>query len=519
MKKIYQIILFVILSLISLKAQTTADNYTEAMSAYNSRQYAIANRMFQKFFAEHRLTDELYSTAKYYSANALLKMGENNAAAAGFEYLVNYFRWSNYRDKALFKLGLIYFDLGQYSQSMARLKTLISDYPSSNYAGQCYYWIGEDYSKQNNLEDAITFLKEAIKNNPSNKYIDYSIYTLANIYEKTGDYNNAIKYYDNLLSYHSDSPLANAAHIRIGICYFKVKDYDSATLELNNPVIKSLPDNEYSEDLYLLANSYYRLEEYPQAERAYIEIIEKYPGYKDLRSAKYGLAWCYFQQKHYQHAYKMFDSISDGNDSIAVRSFYWKAESERYAGREKEAYDLYKEFASRFPNNQLTNHVMFQLGGIYFNEKNYDLAEKYLKASSADSDSSIKSKSLMLLGEIELEKRYYETANGYFEAAMKVPYVTAGLINRSLLGLGASEFFQHNYNAAIVNLNEVSTRDPNFERNKVNFYLAESFYAVGKYKEALSKYDKVNFDDPEVGSLALYGKAYCYFNLKEFDEA
>ena len=519
MKKTYQIILFVILSFITLKAQTTADNYTEAMSAYNSRQYAIANRMFQKFFAEHHLTDELYSTAKYYSANALLKIGEKNAAAAGFEYLVNYFKWSNFRDKALFKLGLIYFDLGQYSQSMARLKTLISDYPSSNYAGQSYYWIGEDYSKQNNLEDAITFLKEAIKNNPNNKYIDYSIYTLANIYEKTGDYNSAIKYYDNLLSYHSDSPLANAAHIRIGICYFKVKDYDSATLELNNPVIKSLPANEYSEDLYLLANSYYRLEEYPQAERAYIEIIEKYPEYKDLRSAKYGLAWCYFQQKHYEHAYKMFNSISDGNDSIAVRSFYWKAESERYAGREKEAYDLYKEFASRFPNNPLTNHVMFQLGGIYFNERNYDLAEKYLKASSADSDSSIKSKSLMLLGEIDLEKRHFETANGYFEEAMKVPSVSAGLINRSLLGLGASEFFQHNYKAAIINLNEVSSRDPNFERNKVNFYLAESFYAIGKYKEALSRYDKVNFDDPEVGNLALYGKAYCYFNLKEFDEA
>ena len=519
MKKIYSIIFLVTISLFSLNAQTTADKYSDAMNAYNSRQYALANRLFQKLFVEHHLTDELYSTAKYFSSDALLKLGEKNAAAAGFEYLVNYFKWSNFRDKALFKLGLIYFETSQYSESRARFKILIDEYPSSIYAGQAYYWIGEDYSKENDLEDAIVFLKDAIKNNPSNKYIDYSIYTLANIYEKIGDYDSAIKYYDNLLSYHSDSPLANAAHIRIGICYFKVKDYDSATLELNNPALKNLPADEYSEDIYLLANSYYRLQEYPQAERAYIEIIEKYPGYKDLRSAKYGLAWCYFQQKHYENAYKMFNSISDGEDSIAIKSFYWKAESERYAGKETEAFNLYREFTKRFPNSSLVNGVMFQLGGLYFNTKNYDLAEKYLKTSSADSNSSIKSKSLMLLGEIELEKRNYETANNYFEEAIKIPSAPAELIDRSMLGLGASEFFLHKYGNAIANLSDINFREPNFDKNKVNFYLAESYYALGKYRDALSRYDKINFDDIEVGSLALYGKAYCYFNLKEFDNA
>ncbi|MHB1686207.1 MAG: tetratricopeptide repeat protein [Ignavibacteriaceae bacterium] len=519
MKKIYSLIFLIVIFIVPIKAQTTADKYTEAMNAYNSRQYALANRLFQKFFIEHRLTGELYSTAKYYSSDALMKLGEKDAAAAGFEYLVNYFKWSNFRDKALYKLGIIYFETGQYADSRERLKKLLDEYPSSNYAGLAYYWIGEDYSKENNLEDAIVFLRDAINNNPYNKYIDYSIYTLATIYEKIGDYDSAIKYYDNLLSYHSNSPLANAAHIRIGICYFKVKDYDSSTLELNNPVLKSLPPDEYSEDLYLLANSYYRIQDYTKAEKAFIEIIENYPGYKDLRNVRYDLAWCYFQQKHYENAYKVFNSISDGEDSIAIKSFYWKAESKRYAGQEMEAFNLYREFVNRFPNSNLLNGVMFQIGGLYFNTKKYDLAEKYLMNSASDADSSIKSKSLMLLGEIELEKKNFETATNYFQSAMKVPGASASLINRSILGLGASEFFLHRYEDAITNLSDISFRDPNFEKNKVNFYLAESFYALGKYRDALSKYDKVNYDNPEVGSLSLYGKAYCFFNLKEFENA
>ncbi len=519
MKKIYPVFILLLISVVSLHGQTAADKYSKAMDAYNARQYGIANQLFQKFFLEHHLTDELYATAKFYSADALLKMGEKDAAAAGFEYLVNNFKLSNFRDKALYNLGLIYYEKGQYAVSVERLEKLIDEYPSSDYAGQSFYWIGEDFTKENDFAAAVTFLKEAIKNNPNDQYIDYSIYTLANIYEKMRDYDDAIKYYDNLLSYHSDSPLASAAHIRIGICYFKVKDYDSSVLELNNPILKKLPPNEYAEDIYLLANSYYRLQDYPNAERAYIEVIENYSEYKDIRSAKYGLAWCYFQQKHFDEAYKVFNSISDGSDSIAVKSFYWKAEAKRYAGDEIQAFKLYKEFAERFPESDLIKGVMFQLGAYYFNLKNYNLAEKYLSSSIEDADSSVKAKSLMLIGEINLEKRKYNEAINYFNEAKTVPGAPDDEVMRSVLGIGAAEYFLHNYDAAISTLSEITSSGSNLEMDKVNFYIAESYYAKQKYKDALNSYNKVNEDDKEVGSLALYGKAYCYFNLKDFNSA
>jgi len=519
MKKIYSVIILFVISLAQIQGQTTADKYSKAMDAYNSRQYAVANQLFQKFFLEHHLTDELYATAKYYSADALLKLGEKDAAAAGFEYLVNNFKLSNFRDKALYNLGLIYYETGEYALSVERLKKLIEEYPASDYAGQSFYWIGEDFTKENDFASAISFLKEAIKNNPNEQYIDYSIYTLANVYEKTRDYEDAIKYYDNLLSYHSDSPLASAAHIRIGICYFKVKDYDSSVLELNNPILKKLPPGEFAEDIYLLANSYYRLQDYPNAERAYIEVIENYSEYKDSRNSKYGLAWCYFQQKHFNEAYKVFNSISDGDDSIAIKSFYWKAEAKRYAGDEAEAFNLYKEFADRFPNSDLIKGAMFQLGAYYFNLKKYDLAEKYLNGAALDADSSVKAKSLMLIGELNLERRNYNEAINYFSEAAKVPGAPEDEVNRSMLGIGAADYFLHHFDEAISTLAGISASGPNFEKDKVNFYIAESYYAKQKYKEALSNYNKVNFDDSEVGSLALYGKAYCLFNLKEFDNA
>ena len=466
MKNKLYIVLFLLFTLISVHAQTTADKFRSAMSAYDRHQYAIANQLFQKFFLEHHLSDELYATAKYYSSEALLNLGEKDAAATGFEYLVNNFKWSNYRDKSLYNLGLIYFQTKQYIKSADRLKMLVDEYPKSSFSGMGYYWIGEDYFKAGKLEDAIDFFKNAIKNNPNNSYLDYTIFSLANIYEKMGDFPNAIKYYDNLLSYHSNSPLANDAHIRIGICYFKIKDYDSASLELNNPALEKLPPLDYSNDLYLLANSYYRMQEYPNAERAFIKIIENYPDYKNLRNAKYGLAWCYFQQKHYDDAYKMFNSISDGSDSIAIQSFYWMAESKRYAGEEEEAFNLYKKFIDKYPANTLIKGVMFQIGTIYFNSKTYNLAKQYLENASSDADNTIKAKSLMLIGEINLEEKKYDLAIKYFSESIQTPGVSENEKNRSKLGLGAAYFFNRKYDQAITNLKDLTTQYPNFEKIK-----------------------------------------------------
>ncbi len=520
MKKKY---LFLILLFITpathLKAQTDTRIYAEAMNAYHSRDYATADRLFQKFFTQYRLVDALYATVKYYDADALLNLGKKSAAAGEFEFLVNQFTWSNFRDRALYKLGLIYYEQGEYEKCRERLKTILDEYPSSSYTGSALYWIGESYSKQKKLEDAIVFLKDAIKNYPYNKYIDYSIFTLANIYEKIGDYESAVKYYDNLLSYHSDSPLATAAHIRIGLCYFKLKQYDSSVLELNNPVLKDLPDNDYSQSLYVLANSYYRLKDYKNSEKSYLEIINKYPSSEETRDAKYGLAWSYFQQKNYNDAYKIFNFLSDGTDSIAVKSFYWKAESKRYAGQDLAAFNIYQDFLKKYPDNELVTEVQFQLGVYYYNNGKNDLAIRYLRSALKSSNEDISVKAMTMIGELDLTVKDYNAAKKNFTNAINSKGLSEDLINRASFGLGVAQYFTGNYNEAITNMLDVNFRDPQFEKDKINFYLAECYYSLGKFNDAIERYNLVGSGNIELSNFALYGKAYCYFNLRDYSVA
>ncbi len=519
-----QIFLFLFGSLLFLGGTLTAQpdisgQISNAMDFYNHAHYADARRLFDELINKYTLDEEQFAVIRFYEADAALKMGETNAAVSGFEFVVNNINWSKFREEALFELGLIYFDKSEYTKSRERLVKLLNDYPGGEHTGTAFYWIGESYAKENHLEDAIDFLEKAVVDKQGNRYKDYSIYTLANVYERTGDYTNAVKYYDDLLTHYPESPLATQAQIRIGICYFKLKDYQSSILELNNPNLASLSGDSYAESLYLLANSHYRVQEYDEAEKSYNEIIAKFPSSDIIRNAYYGLGWTYFQQKKYNDSFKIFDFLSAGDDSIAVKSYLWKGESKRYAGQYSEALQIYKSFVQKYPTNPLAQEVEYQMGVINFEQNQLEQSTRSLITATSSGDPYIRARAYTLLGEIELSKNQYQKALKYFEPAVGLTQDNNDVNKRALLGTAITNFQLGDYNKSLETLLKIENTDASFEPNKVNFYLGETFFALGRYKEALSRYNYVSNADDELNKLAVYGRAYSYFNNGDYQDA
>ncbi len=157
MKKLFLIIPFIFLAVQVSDAGTVPEKYKQAMDAFHSGEYSEAYYLFEGFLKGYSLIDEKYAAAKYYSADALLNLGEYEGAAAGFEFLANNYNFSNFRHEALYKLGLIYFKQGQYAKSRARLQLLLAGYPESDHTGSALYWIGESYTKEGKEDDAINF--------------------------------------------------------------------------------------------------------------------------------------------------------------------------------------------------------------------------------------------------------------------------------------------------------------------------------------------------------------------------
>ena len=524
MKFIYKIsgkiIYFSLLILISpALSQSISEKFTLALEEYYQARYADAYVLFNDVANDYGIDDELYASSKYYAADALLKLGQKELAAAELEYIVNHIIWSNVREEAFYHLGLIYYEFQKYSTARARFESLLDEYRGGKYSGSAMYWVGESYAAENKLDDAIDFLHKAIKDKQSNSYRDYTIYTLANVYEKKGDYENAVKYYDQLLSYYRNSSLLISAQIRIGVCYFYLKDYQSSILELNNPLLDDLPDNFYSESLYLLANSYYRVQEYIEAEKVYSELLEKFPDTDYIHDAKYGLAWSLFQQNKYNDAFRVFNHLSAGSDSIAVESYYWKAEAKRYSGKNKEAIKIYRELLSEHSSSFIVPRVEYQLGLLYFNSKDFNSSKRFLLTAASSKEADVRARAYTLLGELELDNKKYVSAKNYFEQALNFAAEDSDVQLRSMLGLGAALYYLGRNDDAMEYLNKILAASPDFERDRVNYYLAENYFDRQKYYQALERFKGINTQEEDIKRLTLYGTAYCYFNLGDYENA
>ena len=518
--KYFLIILLIVFKCNSLVySQTISEDYDKGMNFYNQKLFADAQKVFDKIIKDYGIDDELYASARFYSANSLLKMGKKEEAASGFEFIVNNVVWSKFREESLFNLGLIYFDLKRYALCRKNHLMLIYQYPESEHTGIAMYWIGESYTAEGKLDEAIEFLTKAIENRSNNRFRDYSLYSLANVYEKTKDYEKAVKYYDELLTYHSKSPLAVQAQVRIGVCYFYLKDYYNSILELSNPAVNELSKDNLAEALYILANSHYRVEEYENAVKIYSEIIEKFPGSKIFRNAQYGLGWAQFQQSKYNDAYNVFNHLSEGKDSIAIQSFIWKGEAKRYSGNYKEALKIFEEFLKLYPTDPSAPMVESLIGLIYFEQHNYDLSSKYLSNATSSDDPVIRAKAFTMIGEIELNKKNYIKARGNFEPAVRITDAENSIHLRALLGLGVSLFFLGEPENAAESLREAENINPAFETDRINFYMAECYFKSGKYQEALTRYNAINSKDDEFVKQIIYSRGYCFFNLGNYDNA
>jgi TolA-binding protein len=500
-------------------SQTISEEYNKGMNFYNQQLFADAQKVFDNIIKDYGADDELYASARFYSASSLLKMGKKEEAATGFEFIVNDVVWSKFREESLFNLGLIYFDLHRYALSRKNNLMLIYQYPGSEHTGLAMYWIGESYTADGKLDEAIEFLTKAIEDKSNNRFRDYSLYSLANVYEKTKDYTNAVKYYDELLTYHSKSPLAVQAQVRIGVCYFYLKDYYNSILELSNPAVNELSKDNLAEALYILANSHYRVEEYEDAVKIYSEIIEKFPDSKIFRNAQYGLGWAQFQQSKYTDAYNVFNYLSQGEDSIAIQSFIWKGESKRYSGNYKDALKIFEDFLKLYPSDPSAPMVENFIGLIYFEQHNYDLSSKYLSNATSSDDPVIRAKAFTMIGEIELNKKNYIKARGNFEPAVRITDADNSIHLRALLGLGVSLFFLGESDNAAGYLREAENINPAFETDRINFYMAECYFKLGKYQEALTRYNAIISKDDEIVKQVIYSKGYCFFNLGNYDNA
>ncbi len=499
-------------------AQTTTDYY-RAVKYYQDGRYYEAYQVFEKFLKIKIPEDELYASAKFYSSEALYNLGQYGGAMAGYEYLVNKFQYSSFRPLALYKLALIYIYKGLIEQARVRLMTFARNYQGMSNYGSVLFYIGETYRYEKDYTNALYYYEQARANRPTNKYRVETLFYIGECYEYTNDFARAAEIYESILNDFPDNPFSLSAQIKLGVSYFKAGEYEKAIIELMGPDFQNLPEEKKKEATLILASSLFHTGEYAKAEAEFRKLYTREKGSETGREALYGIGWCKFQTSDHDSAAVVFGMLTSGKDSIAEGAFFWQAEAYRYKARFKEALASYNFFISKYPASKYFEVAKTGLGLTLIETGDLKQAYDLFFGMKNSLDPGIMAKANILLGELNSNKRNYVEAITNFEVATQVAPANSELRTRGLLGLGVCYFLMESYDKAFDILRDIQGKRTSFEPDIYNFYLGEIFFKRGKFREALDYYSKIDPEKGDFGKLALYGKAYAYFNIKDYQNA
>ncbi len=518
MKKSVLLILFFVAS---FSAAQENPLFSSALELYSEKHFTEAIEKLTAIENRGFAGNEFYSEAIYYKAKCFVELDNFNQAVFYFEKLIYDDRFSSLRQFALYDLGKFYFERKKYNSALQSFERIVDEYAYDKFYGSALFWAGKSAAELKLYDDAIRYFSDAISMSFTNKYYVESIYSIAEIYEKKGNYEEAISYYDELLSYHSDSPLAPYAQLKIGKAYFKLGEYDNALLELTEPRINRLPESGRLEARYYVANSYFRMKEYDKALKIYRDLLKTFPDEKQANQIRFNQAWINFQSGMYEEAYRIFNFLSKlAEGEIAEQSLYWAGEAKRYNGETELAKLIFKKFMKLYPDSPLSGMANFNLGLLIYEEGDSGKAEEYLLAAvDKIDDAKALGKAYVLLGEIYLEKGNYDKAELMFKSAILTGGVESKTLKGAKLGLGVTYYYSKKFSLARKTLSALYLSDKNFEADKVHFFLGETHFALTDYYSALEHYKKVKDEGSHLYEMALLGKAYSYFNLKNYADA
>lgn len=499
-------------------AQSNTDYY-RAVKYYQDGRYYEAYQVFEKFLKIKIPEDELYASAKFYSSEALYNLGQYGGAMAGYEYLVNKFQYSSFRPLALYKLSLIYIYKGLIEQARVRLMTFARNYQGMSNYGSVLFYIGETYRYEKDYTNALYYYEQARANRQTNRYRVETMFYIGECYEYTNDFARAAEIYESILNDFPDNPFSLSAQIKLGVSYFKAGEYEKAILELMGPDFQNLPEEKKREATLILASSLFHTKEYAKAENEFRKLYAQEKGSETGREALYGIGWCKFQTNDLDSAAVVYSLLASGKDSIAEGASFWLAESHRYRARFNEAIASYNLFISKYPKSKYLEVAKTGLGLTLIETGDLKQAYDLFFGMKNSLDPGIMAKANILLGELNSNKRNYVEAITNFEVATQVAPANSELRTRGQLGLGVCYFLMESYDKAFDILRDIRGKRTNFEPDIYNFYLGEIFFKRGRFREALDYYSKIDSDKGDFGKLALYGKAYAYFNIRAYQNA
>lgn len=479
------------------------------------------------YYLESLKTFNIVATAaetEYWVAEAAAEKGDNAEARQYFLALADKYPRSSWSPKALYARGRLYLSDNKFDSSSIAFEVLKDRYPNNEITRRVGTALGESYYQQGKYQEAIGSLKTAMA------YLDddskeKAIFLIAESYNFLGDFKESSKAYLQYLNLTKGTSKERNAHYGLGWLYHKQKIYHWAADSFEKAATGD--DEMARKALYYEAINQKLGGQYENSLNTFSEFGERY---------KTGL---WVEQAFYEWAVSSFESGQYGD---AIETLLTLIRNEKNLQDPGKIYTLLGE--SYFANNEFTRasiafeeaekiadidpelrrQARFQKAWILYRNQAYGEAQPVFESVYAETPTSeIGAEALFWSADSYYKLRQYGDAAQRFSIFIR-NYPDHELIGAARYSLGWSYFVTGDYENAVAPL-EAFLNDYNPPPIALFPYdtdtqlrIGDAYYAQGKYREAISFYNKAIGAEPG-GDYAMFQVGNSYYRSGRTFEA
>jgi TolA-binding protein len=384
-------------------------------------------------------------------------------------------------------LGLAesYYELGEYDRA---LRELLQRFDSLRGEAEqrATFLLAECYNHLGRHEEAIVHYRRFTEGNPASQYYRRALYGLAWNYHFARDYSAAAATFAQVYGREGKDELAGAATYYRGV-NLKLTGRHEEAAQMYRAAAEGWPSGNLADRAWFeLGMALYELRRWQEAERAFSEVQKSYP-----RSEALGEALRMAGEAR----------VAQGDFSGAERAY-------------SEAISL----ATADPG--LRDQVSFQKAWLSYRTGKYaEAAPAFLALYRSNPAEDVAGDALFWAAESHYQTRDYGQADRLFNQFLR-QFRNHRLAEAAHYAVGWTYFRQGRYSAAIESFQRFlrTHRDEpgNFYGVDARLRLADSYYAVKRYDDAVREYGRVTGDDIDY---ALFQKGQALAQLGRADEA
>ena len=444
--------------------------------------------------------------AKYLLGNSHTRSGNQSEAMDLYSDIVQNYYYSEYVDSVSSKLGMVYFEAGEYELALEEFLSSGSDeswfsktfvpyrIPSNR---EEIYFAALSAEKSGNLKMAKSFYRRYLQRGTETANAPQAAFALLSIYEGEEGTQKTKPLLRTLLIESWSRAVAGKFHEMLADIYFGEKDYPLARSEYE--MAKNLlPKKEHKRFILKILTCYFREEKFQDAERVEAAFKKEYlsSATADERALMLYERGMYLSKKellpaakrHFKEITKIFPKSGYGAAAGYELSLIEIAENKK-----QDALSRLSKLIDEYPDDVIIPQIQFTIGKLFRSVQQYNDAIEYLKKTIDHPDS-----------EGLRETAYTELIRSYEESGLLEPALTTALLYIEKYSDSENAFdVKMKIGNLLMNVGDYEKAVKHWENllpyadtetsSEILFWTGESYFNQGEYSRAITEYLKVSY--------------------------